>query len=353
MKNFILLLIVSLLWVNQLFAQLGFNANGSVSNPSAMLDVKSTNKGFLLPRMTQAQRNGIVNPAAGLQVYQTDGIPGIYLFDGVSAWSVYVGASFPSPFTVNGNDIYSNNTGNFGINTSTPSYKLTLKSIIPEYGMVHTDGIVSMGTYLNSTNGQFGTITNHSLQFFTNNGSPQMTILPSGKVGIMTTTPSSDLTVQQSSQAYPINNAGVRLERQTTTDHWDFGTDLGGDLDFTFNGVIKMYIRDTDGVHVTASDFRLKKDIQSLGEVLPLVMKLSAKTYHYRDNPVDAPLAYGFIAQEVEKLFPDFVTSKGVDGIKALSYQNLGVVAIKAMQEQQVGLNDLLKEIETLENKKQ
>ena len=81
-------------------------------------------------------------------------------------------------------------------------------------------------------------------------------------------------------------------------------------------------------------------------------MKLSAKTYHYKDNPTDAPLAYGFIAQEVEKLFPDFVSTKDVDGMKSLSYQNLGVVAIKAMQEQQVGLNDLLKEIETLENKK-
>ena len=352
MKNLILLLIVSLLWVNQLFAQLGFNADGSVSNPSAMLDVKSTSKGFLLPRMTQAQRNGIINPAAGLQVYQTDGIPGIYLFDGVSTWYVYKGPSFFSPFAINGNDIYAGNTGNFGINTSTPGYKLTLKSSVPEYGMVHTDGIVSMGTFLGSSIGLFGTITNHPLQFFTNNGSPQMTILTNGKVGIMTTTPSSDLTVQQSSQAYPINNAGVRLERQTTTDHWDFGTDLGGDLDFTFNGVTKMYIRDTDGVHITTSDFRLKKDIQPIGEVLPLVMKLSAKTYHYRDNLSDAPLAYGFIAQEVEKLFPDFVSTKGVDGMKSLSYQNLGVVAIKAMQEQQVGLDDLLKEIETLENKK-
>lgn len=41
-----------------------------------MLDVKSTNKGFLLPRMTFAERNAIANPADGLVVYCTDCGPG-------------------------------------------------------------------------------------------------------------------------------------------------------------------------------------------------------------------------------------------------------------------------------------
>jgi hypothetical protein len=36
--------------------------------PSAQLDVTSTNKGFLPPRMTYAQRNSIVNPVAGLNL---------------------------------------------------------------------------------------------------------------------------------------------------------------------------------------------------------------------------------------------------------------------------------------------
>jgi len=41
-------------------------------NASAQLDVSSTNSGFLPPRMTYAQRNAIVSPAAGLIVYCTD-----------------------------------------------------------------------------------------------------------------------------------------------------------------------------------------------------------------------------------------------------------------------------------------
>lgn len=39
---------------------------------SAQLDVSSTTKGFLPPRMTLVQRNGIINPAAGLIIYCTD-----------------------------------------------------------------------------------------------------------------------------------------------------------------------------------------------------------------------------------------------------------------------------------------
>ncbi len=40
-------------------------------DPSAMLDVQSTSKGFLPPRMTTAERNAIENPATGLLVFNT------------------------------------------------------------------------------------------------------------------------------------------------------------------------------------------------------------------------------------------------------------------------------------------
>jgi uncharacterized protein (TIGR02145 family) len=51
----------------------GINADGSAANASAMLDVSSTTKGLLPPRMTRAQRNAIASPvAAGLQVWCTD-----------------------------------------------------------------------------------------------------------------------------------------------------------------------------------------------------------------------------------------------------------------------------------------
>ena len=51
-------------------------------NVSAMLDVTSTTKGLLLPRMTAAQRTAVEAPATSLIVYQTDGEPGFYYFNG-------------------------------------------------------------------------------------------------------------------------------------------------------------------------------------------------------------------------------------------------------------------------------
>ena len=65
---------------------------GTVSpNASAVLEVNSTTKGFLLPTMTQTQRNAISTPATGLLIYQSDNTPGFYYYNG-SAWTAIAGA---------------------------------------------------------------------------------------------------------------------------------------------------------------------------------------------------------------------------------------------------------------------
>ena len=55
----------------QLSAQVGVNTDGTVPDNSAMLDVKSTSKGLLVPRMTQNQIFAINSPANGLLVFCT------------------------------------------------------------------------------------------------------------------------------------------------------------------------------------------------------------------------------------------------------------------------------------------
>ena len=52
---------------------------GAVPNASAALDVDSTTKGFLPPRMTNAQRTAIASPAIGLMVYCTDTVEGLWI----------------------------------------------------------------------------------------------------------------------------------------------------------------------------------------------------------------------------------------------------------------------------------
>jgi len=50
-------------------AQVGIGVSTANLNPSAQLEVSSTTKGLLPPRMTTVQRNAIANPAAGLIIY--------------------------------------------------------------------------------------------------------------------------------------------------------------------------------------------------------------------------------------------------------------------------------------------
>ncbi|NQX96299.1 MAG: tail fiber domain-containing protein [Flavobacteriales bacterium] len=75
------------------FAQnVSINGNGSIADPSAMLDVKATDKGILIPRMTAVQRLAIVTPATGLMVYQTNNVTGFWYYDG-AVWVIMVGGN--------------------------------------------------------------------------------------------------------------------------------------------------------------------------------------------------------------------------------------------------------------------
>jgi hypothetical protein len=68
-----------------LTAQVAINTDGSAATSSAMLDVSSSDKGMLVPRMTQTQRDAISGPALGLLIYQTDVTQGFYYYNG-SSW---------------------------------------------------------------------------------------------------------------------------------------------------------------------------------------------------------------------------------------------------------------------------
>lgn len=74
------------------FAQnVGIGTTNFTAHPSSVLELKSTTSGFLMPRMTVAQRDAISSPAAGLMIYQTNSTPGYYYYDG-SDWENF-GAS--------------------------------------------------------------------------------------------------------------------------------------------------------------------------------------------------------------------------------------------------------------------
>ncbi len=94
-------------------SQVAINATGAEPHTSSMLDVSSTTKGFLMPRMTQAQRNSISSPTSGLIIFQTDGTKGIYFYDGSLGSWVFQGSG-TSTWDVDSNGI-NYQSGNIGI----------------------------------------------------------------------------------------------------------------------------------------------------------------------------------------------------------------------------------------------
>ena len=82
MKNKLQLLAFILLLSASGFAQVGIGTTSP--DASSALDISATDKGFLMPRMTTAQKTIIANPATGLQVYDTD-TKSIWSYNG-TAW---------------------------------------------------------------------------------------------------------------------------------------------------------------------------------------------------------------------------------------------------------------------------
>lgn len=85
MKNLTLLLIIFIFSIS--FSQVGIGT--TLPNPSSALDISSNSQGFLMPRMTQTQRNAIVAPANGLFIYNLD-FSCFQFYNGVS-WSKCLG----------------------------------------------------------------------------------------------------------------------------------------------------------------------------------------------------------------------------------------------------------------------
>ncbi len=95
------------------------NTDGSAANNSAILDVKSTLKGMLIPRMSKTERKTIPAPANGLLVYQNaPDSTGFYFFDG-SVWNWLSNPNPTNAWNINGNTGTDVNTNFIGTNDFT------------------------------------------------------------------------------------------------------------------------------------------------------------------------------------------------------------------------------------------
>lgn len=237
-------------------------------------------------------------------------------------WSQVGGAS---QWTTSGSNIYYN-TGNIGIGTTTPGAKLEVNTwagsapagFNPILNLV--GGYVGNNTQGHSIDFHINTLDYYpasrivstmstggggELQFHTSSWYPttpaaaRMTITSGGNVGIGTTTPSYTLTVNGSS--------------------------------WTSNGAW------------SGSDIRWKKNIMPINATLDKILKLKGVNYEWGKDKFKAinfseGKQIGLIAQDVEKVFPELVRTDN-DGYKAISYERLSVLLMKAMQEIAVALD--------------
>ena len=362
-----------------------------------MLDVSSTTKGFLAPRMTAEQRLHITSPATGLTVYQTDGTAGFYYYNG-STWTQIGNASGATQWTTTGSDIYYN-SGNVGIGTTTPTYKLEVNGNVkaPHFGLDATgyfqtqtiDGSTADVVIACDANDFFFYERESDFYQFNIGGAAKLRIQANGNVGIGTMTPDAPLHVNGS----VVMNAGARYFNRGTdliTNTTDFNVSIHASNDILANGSI-----------VATSDKRVKENITELHNSLDLIGKLRPVSYNKIDRvSYGNRLNYGFIAQEVEEVIPVavntgtgeipvlkpyesvafeegvsytilvkngdnikeqkystkdprpegeiIVKSKTVNDFKSLSYDMIFTVAVDAIQEQQAQIQAQQKQIDEL-----
>jgi hypothetical protein len=92
MKKILLLTILAAISTASVAQNVGIGSTSFVPNSDAILELRSTTSGFLMPKMTFAQMSAIAGPTEGLLVYQSNLTPGFKYFDG-SAWVPFGGSS--------------------------------------------------------------------------------------------------------------------------------------------------------------------------------------------------------------------------------------------------------------------
>ncbi|NTW31703.1 MAG: hypothetical protein HGB12_03610 [Bacteroidetes bacterium] len=125
----------------------------------------------------------------------------------------------------------------------------------------------------------------------------------------------------------------------------------------TTNPTSKLYVAGNicyTGTIGACSDMRYKKDIVPLSDALTKVVKLQGVHYYWRtDNfpqqKFDSTMQIGLIAQNVEKIYPEIVTTNS-DGYKTIDYSRLTPVLIEAMKEQQKMIDSLKLENKNLQS---
>ncbi len=343
MKNKLNLMASLLICGQQIIAQ---NVGINVTNPAYPLTISSTNP--------SAGVIGLDNEASILAKTFGGGYEKVFIprTSNNSTFLKYgVGGLFIEPIGATGNKILSMlNNGNVGIGTTNPADKLMVLTGTNAYGITHTSGTVTLGTYVGDTGGWLGTKTNHPLFFFTNDGSARMTITQGGVVGIGTTSPQPDYSLDvsgytkltnspsnsngnvgigdvatsdvkvriNSNQFYGLaisgssstNGAMIHVEGTSVTDV----ARIAGTVTNGYNLRVVGSAGKTDGLSFWSlpSDARLKEQISPYQAGLADLVKIKPVKFHYTkaSGMNNDKENIGVLAQDLQEIAPYMVGKK-------------------------------------------
>ena len=170
-------------------------------------------------------------------------------------------------------------------------------------------------------------------------------------VGIRTSTPAADLHVMHQNGT---TGNGFRLENQSGNYMRFYTSSSQGALWVYSTSSPTIAIADVDpisGQWSALSDADLKTEIEPMTDVLSNVMRLKPDRYRFVHQDKSSPKQLGFLAQEVQEVFPALVKSNEESGSYTMNYSGFGVVAVAAIQEQQVIIQEMQKHILLLEER--
>gem|GEM_PF-477761 len=292
--------------------------------------------------------------------------------------------------------------GNTGINTSTPGRPLTVQTSANTFGIQHTDGTVTLSTYMENNGsvdgGWIGTESNHDFHLYTNNqtANPALSVTPTNNVGINETAPQFPLHVSGlgrfeqtgNSNALYASNSSLGFPtvaiQNTNTQGWCIysvginrfentvdGNALWATSDGATNPSVYIENLDVSGVSLSVngtaekpgggswaipSDRRLKKNIQDFNSGLNIISQIRPISFNYNGKLgySDEPTYIGIVAQELQEVAPDMVTQfQGKDGNEYLRVDPsaFNFMLINAVQEQQQMIEELQTQNELLQSK--
>lgn len=214
---------------------------------------------------------------------------------------------------------------------------------LPFYGFA-TSGVLKSWLYYNGLDS--------TINLYHSDGIA-LTISPERRLGIGTSEPTHEFELVHGSFGAINTNNGLKIRNSGSNNvNWTLYSYNGtGNFGLFEGSTLRGTFAAGTGAYTTASDERLKKDITPVQDLLPNVMQLETKKYRYT-NDNSGKQIIGFLAQDLEKLFPEFVYRTGENAESySVDYAGLSVVALKAIQEQQKLIEQLQAEVNELKSR--